>query len=152
MATPVYGNTLLGGMWVDPNAPFTINSAAITTVFQCRKSTDFPFTDTLSSDTIFKYYSIAEQVSTPYAHINFTVQSGSTGSDWTTVKEFARLFGKDTLQVSHGIVTGIEGTCTIPVSDHDYYRVRMNTYGTDSTTSFSIVAGLSNDHVFNSAL
>jgi len=140
--------TPIGRMWIDSAAPFTIG-ADQSTVFQCQKSADFPFSDTLTADSIFKYYSTDEHVSTQYAHLEVVCQSGVTGSDWTTVKQFAREFGKETLQRSHGTVTGIEGTFTIPqASTHDYYRIRMNTMGTDSTTSFQITAGLSNDHVF----
>jgi len=147
MATVYNPDTLIGRMWVDSAAPVTVGLAE-TTVFQVQKST-LPFTDTLTDDSIFKFYSVGEHVSTTYAHLQVTMQSGSTGSDWTTVKSFAREIGKDTLQVYNGRYPGIEGTFTIPMNAaHDYYRVQMNTYGTDSTTSFNIVAGLSHDKSF----
>lgn len=134
-------------MWVYPSAPVAVDSTEAV-VFQCQKSADFPFSDTLSTDSIFKYFSMGEGISTQYAGLKVTIQSGDTGSDWTTVKTFSREFGKDTLQKYNGQMAGIEGTFTVPVSSQDYYRVKMVTSGTDSTTYFQIVAGLSNDHYY----
>jgi len=118
-------------------------------VLDFNKATDIPAT-TMTDDSLFKYFSTDSQVSTQYVELNFDLQAGSTGSDWTTVKEFARTIGKDTLPDTMDVPfpSGIQGTFRYPSHAGNYRRVVMKTYGGDSTCAFNMVVGLSRDRFF----
>jgi hypothetical protein len=142
-----YSDTNFGKMWIDPSAPYKVQQTPLTVV-SFNSATEVG--GILTSDSIFKYYSTDSQVDTQYIHLNFVLQSGATGSDWTTVKSFAREIGKDTLPAYNAVrASGVEGTFTFPVvTGHTYQRVVMNTFGSDSTGYFKMVVGLSNDHFY----
>jgi hypothetical protein len=136
-------------MWVDPIVPVTVQEAE-TVVFKMDKTVDIP-AGTFTDDSMFKYYTTDAQVNTQNIHLNFDLQSGMTGSDWTSVKEFAREIAKSTLPVSREkpYPSGIQGTFAFPLSDATHYRVVMKTFGGDSTGSFSMVVGLSDTYLSN---
>ena len=143
-----YQDTRVGKLYADPAAPFLVQQSAVN-VFQMDRTVDIP-TDVFTADSIFKYFSTDSQVNTPSIHLNFDLQSGMTGSDWTSVKHFAREIGKSTLTESQAspFPAGIMGTFTFPLSDATHYRVMMKTYGGDSTGSFNMVVGMSNEHFY----
>ena len=149
MATPTYQNTRIGWLYADPSAPYEVKESEVT-VFQMDRYSDIP-EGHFTSDSLFKYFSTETLVNTQYIHLNVEVQAGWTGSDWTTVDEFAREVGKDTFPSSQAVPfpAGVMGSFRCPIyGDATHYRVVMKTFGGDSTGEFNMVCGLSNDRFY----
>lgn len=147
MATPVYKDTPVGKLWIDPAAPFTVSGTGSTIAISFDR-TDLP-RDVVAADVIWKYYSTDNQVDLQYTNLEFDMQIGDTGSDWTSVKKFSREIGRDTMPPSYQspIPTGVQGTFTFPLNGRDYRRVLLRTYS-DSSATFTLGVGISNDHFY----